>query len=580
MSRAQSVLNRRGQRHAGPSLTRKARTSLRPGRSGRTLGVCTVAVAIILACGPLASGQKSKNDSRDRSRVHRKNDGSHSPHAKISVVPAPRKASGIQQGQQQAGPSLTSKATTSLRPNQGGRTLGVRREPVATSLASEPPASGQSQIDTRDPFGVLRTIAIDGSDLLDSSNPFFQSLGTNGRSCSSCHVASSAWTITPVEVQQRFAATKGLDPIFRTVDGSNSPNADVSTVQARREAFSMLLNKGVIRIGLPIPDGAEFALVHVDDPYRFASASELSLFRRPLPATNLRFLTAVMWDGRESFAPRGTTPISADATPEHNAVVLFNDLMHQSNDATLTHAQAAVPLTDEQAQAIVQFVLNRATAQQKLQGAGDVDASGAQGGPAYVATQPFYVTINDVLGADKSGAPFDKNSMMLFQAWTGSRDKERAAIARGAKLFGTKPIHIRGVSGLNDALGLPTIKGTCTTCHDTPNIGNHSVPLPIDIGLTDASRRTPDMPLYSLQNLQTGEIRQTTDPGRALLTGLWKDIGKFKGPVLRGLAARPPYFHNGLAADLNKAVEFYDTRFSIGFTDQEKADLVAFLSAL
>jgi cytochrome c peroxidase len=261
-------------------------------------------------------------------------------------------------------------------------------------------------------------------------------------------------------------------------------------------------------------------------------------------------------------------------------VVLFNDLMHQSNDATLTHAQAAVPLTDEQAQAIVQFVLNRATSQQKLQGAGDVDASGAQGGPAYVATQPFYVTINDVLGADKSGAPFDKNSMMLFQAWTGSRDKERAAIARGAKLFGTKPIHIRGVSGLNDALGLPTIKGTCTTCHDTPNIGNHSVPLPIDIGLTDASRRTPDMPLYSLQNLQTGEIRQTTDPGRALLTGLWKDIGKFKGPVLRGLAARPPYFHNGLAADLNKAVEFYDTRFSIGFTDQEKADLVAFLSAL
>ena len=37
----------------------------------------------------------------------------------------------------------------------------------------------------------------------------------------------------------------------------------------------------------------------------------------------------------------------------------------------------------------------------------------------------------------------------------------------------------------------------------------------------------------------TGAVRKTTDPGRALLTGKWKDIGKFKGPVLRGLALGP-----------------------------------------
>ncbi len=103
----------------------------------------------------------------------------------------------------------------------------------------------------------------------------------------------------------------------------------------------MLLNKGVIRIGLPIPAGAEFALVRVDDPYRYASASELSLFRRPLPATNLRFLTAVMWDGRESFAPMGTTPILVEARRDQNGMALFNDLKHQANDATLTHAQGA-----------------------------------------------------------------------------------------------------------------------------------------------------------------------------------------------------------------------------------------------
>jgi cytochrome c peroxidase len=136
------------------------------------------------------------------------------------------------------------------------------------------------------------------------------------------------------------------------------------------------------------------------------------------------------------------------------------------------------------------------------------------------------------------------------------------------------------VGGLNDDVGLPAIPGTCTTCHDAPNIGNHSVPLPIDIGLTDASRRTPDLPLYTLRNKLTGEIRQSTDPGRALITGRWKDIGKFKGPVLRGLAARPPYFHNGSAADLGAVVDFYDRRFSIGLTGRERADLIAFLKAL
>src|SRR5689334_17868102 len=31
----------------------------------------------------------------------------------------------------------------------------------------------------------------------DPSNPFFASLGTNGRTCESCHVQGEGWTITP-----------------------------------------------------------------------------------------------------------------------------------------------------------------------------------------------------------------------------------------------------------------------------------------------------------------------------------------------------------------------------------------------
>jgi cytochrome c peroxidase len=73
---------------------------------------------------------------------------------------------------------------------------------------------------------------------------------------------------------------------------------------------------------------------------------------------------------------------------------------------------------------------------------------------------------------------------------------------------------------------------------------------------------------------------KTTDPGRAMITGKFADVAKFKGPILRGLAARAPYFHNGSAQSLQDVVTFYDSRFNIGFTPQEESDLIAFLSAL
>ena len=117
-------------------------------------------------------------------------------------------------------------------------------------------------------------------------------------------------------------------------------------------------------------------------------------------------------------------------------------------------------------------------------------------------------------------------------------------------------------------------------CHDTPNAGNHSVPMALNIGIAAASRRTPDLPLYTLRHKASGAVVQTTDPGRAMVTGKWRDIGKFKGPVLRALAARPPYFHDGSAATLADVIAFYDTRFHLQMSDREKADLLAFLRAL
>jgi cytochrome c peroxidase len=463
-----------------------------------------------------------------------------------------------------------------LQPQSRGRCAALPVM-VFACLAGPAAAADVDALTAADATGVIRTYTANGE--IDTTNPFFQSLGTNGRSCFTCHRPETAWSLTPASIQARFNASAGTDPVFRTNDGSNSPLADVSTVDARRHAYSMLLNKALIRVGLQIPPGAEFSLDSVDDPYGFASPGELSLFRRPLPSTNLRFLTAVMSDGRETHAPFNP-PMDAGADMA-NLVASFKG---QAINATLGHAQAASAPDDALVQQIVDFELGLTTAQWQDSKAGYLSGDDAIGGPRMLANQDFHVGINDVLGADPTLVSFKPAAMTLFAGWLpqygNAGGAARSAIARGEQLFNTKPIAITGVGGLNDALGLPVIAGTCTSCHDAPNVGNHSVALPINIGTADASRRTPDMPLYTLRNIATGALVQTTDPGRALKTGNWADIGKFKGPVLRGLAARPPYFHNGAAASLSDVIDFYDTRFNIDFTAQEKKDLVAFLNAL
>jgi len=160
----------------------------------------------------------------------------------------------------------------------------------------------------------------------------------------------------------------------------------------------------------------------------------------------------------------------------------------------------------------------------------------------------------------------------------------RQSVARGEDLFNTLPIPITGVAGLNDALGQQVIMGTCTTCHDSPNAGNHSFSVPLAIGTTAypamPALDVAGLPVYTVQCIATGERVRVTDIGRALISGNCEDVGKLKGPVLRALTARAPYFHNGGAATLGDAVEFYNQRFSLSLTAQQKADLVAFLQSL
>ena len=152
----------------------------------------------------------------------------------------------------------------------------------------------------------------------------------------------------------------------------------------------------------------------------------------------------------------------------------------------------------------------------------------------------------------------------LFDAWAGHENTKRAQIARGQELF----------NGVNRG------GRSCNACHSSANNGTNINNALFDIRAASAEARTPDLPLYTFRNKTTGEIRMLTDAGRANITGLWNDLGRFKTPTLRALAARAPYFHNGIARTLEDVVRHYEIHVGFVFTDEERADLVAFLNAL
>jgi hypothetical protein len=445
---------------------------------------------------------------------------------------------------------------------------------IATVAGATEPDAGV--LVYRNAFGHMATFSTAGA--IDQTNPFFADLGTNGRTCATCHQPDSAWSITPENVQRRFRQSHGQDPIFSSNDGSNCEGALAVRPRDQQQAYSLLLTRALIRVGFDVPVNAEFTVEDVHDPYHCGpGTNQVSVYRRPLPAANLTFLSAVMWDGRESTAARS----------------IEEDLLHQANDATRGHAEAARDLTPEEASDIVRFETSLFAAQIRDRVAGRLDARGATGGPLSLSAQPFFIGINDPIGLNPTGAAFDARVFTLFDAWLAPpaafartpAAERRQAIARGQEVFNTKQIVLSGVSGLNGEtfpngvhLG-DTVVGSCTLCHDAPNAGDHSVKAPLNIGVTDPDV-APYLPVYTLRNLSTGETVRTTDPGRALITGRWADVGRFKGPVLRGLAARAPYFHNGSAATLEDVLDFYERRFHMGLTAQERADLLAFLRSL
>jgi cytochrome c peroxidase len=220
--------------------------------------------------------------------------------------------------------------------------------------------------------------------------------------------------------------------------------------------------------------------------------------------------------------------------------------------------------------------------------AGPLTENGAAGGPIALsdAIAAVVAASRDGPVDNPLGTNFNPKIFSLYDSWaflTGAdpQSDARRKIARGQEVFNTVQFNISGVPGLNDFAGQTNIRGSCGTCHNTPNVGNNSLGLTMNIGVTapnPPALDTGDLPVFNVAcNDKTVKV---TDLGVAMVSGLCDDIGKTKVPVLRALPGRSPYFHNGAATEITDLISFYNERFSIGLSKDQIGDLAAFLESL
>jgi hypothetical protein len=447
-------------------------------------------------------------------------------------------------------------------------------------------------------LGVLNT----AGPIDTRGHPFFEAIGANGRACVTCHQPANAMSVSVESIRERWRVTTGRDPIFAAIDGSDNPRLP----QELASSHSLLLDRGLFRVGLPWPPHGvtpEFTIEVVRDPtgvnrdaeYGLRSASPtVSVFRRPRPAANLKYVTSpdglfnvklgVLMDKDPDTGLPSSMNIMADAR--------VPSLRVQAEAAYRDHREGRRALTRDQLERILGFENQVYMAQAwHTRGGSLVEPNGPLAlGPANVAKNPVHV----LNGAKTPGFHF-------FDMWSqpatvaDARSDFRASVARGNDIFINRRFWVKDVAHIN-SIGLANpAKRSCAVCHNAQMSGMDLAPGWVDLGTTNYPTWTEpkvwsesaDLPVFKLTcradarpHPFLGRVIYSSDPGRALVTGRCADIGAITMQQFRGLAARAPYFSNGSAKDLRELVDYYDRRFDMRLTGQEKQDLVNFLSVL
>lgn len=439
---------------------------------------------------------------------------------------------------------------------------------------------------------------------------FFEQQGLNPRGCVTCHQPANAMSVSVEAIRERWRVTKGEDPVFAPVDGSNNPRLP----QALESSHSLLLNRGLFRVGLPWPPAGknikpEFTIevvrdptgVNLDDTYGLKGANPtVSVFRRPRPSANLKYVLSP----DDVFNIKTGTLMAVDPeTGKPASMNMMADARHltlrqQANGAYRDHQEGRQgSLRREALEQIVAFEQQVYVAQSHDRWGGSlVEPGGPLGlGTRAMADGKVHVLANN--NRDPVFRLFDawKNPAAMAKELTEAQREFRASVARGNEVFMFRQFWIRDAAHINSVgLGNP-IKRSCATCHNTQMTGQDLAPGWVDVGTVNYPTWTEppvfsdkaELPVFKLTcdksaspHPYLGRVIYTNDPGRALITGKCVDIGSIVMGQLRGLSARAPYFSNGSAKNLRELVDFYDRRFDMKLSEQEKVDLINFLSVL
>ena len=343
---------------------------------------------------------------------------------------------------------------------------------------------------------------------------------------SRCHQPGAGWTITPAQRAGAVRRHRGTDPIFRTNDGSISPNLPMSPPSPRaRSAYSMLLNKGVIRVGIGDPGE------------RRVRRSSRSTIPTATPAPRAFAVPpAAADDEPRSSAPSCGTAARRSSAASTNCLIgtttcfatLHFDLADQANDATLgpraggdaAHRGAARARSSTSRPRCHRADLRRRRRR--------LDVARRAGRPGIPATQPFYFGINDMLGGDyRTARDVHPAVFTLYDGWQrtamrrGSEADDAASTARAAGRARRGAVQHQADHDHRRRRASTTSSASPTHrrhLHDLPRHAERRRPLGAAAARHRHRRRRRGarrtMPLYTLRN-KTHRRRPSRPPTRA-----------------------------------------------------------------
>lgn len=474
---------------------------------------------------------------------------------------------------------------------------------LAQDLGTSPPwfQAGSGSVLPREmtfgnPLGRLGILNADGP-IATEGHPFFEPLGSNARACVTCHQPGNAMSLSVETIRERWRSTHGKDPLFAAIDASDNP----SLPQERESSHSLLVNRGLFRVGLPWPPEGnpdpEFSIEIVRDPtgvnrdpvWGLTSAMPtVSVFRRPRPAVNLKYV--LVPDNGVFNVKLGVLLDKDPATGKPVSMNLMADarsgtLEIQAQSAYHDHQEGKGRLSPDQLNRIIAFESQVYAAQVWDNGAKDLTEAN---GPGALGPLNLLREKEGILNSP------NKPVFLSFDSWKSDTELRRS-VARGNDIFLNRNFWVRDVAHIN-SIGLANpAKRSCAVCHNAVMSGMDRAPGWVDLGTTNyptwtepkAMNEPGELPVFKVTcradakpHPFLGRTIYTSDPGRGLITGTCADVGAITMGQFRGLAARAPYFSNGSAKNLMELVDYYDRRFDIRLTTQEKQDLVNFLGVL